>query len=395
MTQPANKRFVMEDKLTTELALKAPVANPTFTGTISGATIDVSGTIYGNNISASLSGSVSGGNINGTLVSATSNISSTSGNISATAGNVTAGTSVTAASTTAITNTSTAHAVQAGPTSGLNVRIGQDGTNAAVQGVNNGTYSALDVNALGGNVNIGSSATTTAVLGTFTPPRGYMLVSRTVYISSPAAFTKATYPWLRAIRVICVGGGGGGGGAALTAASQNAIGGSGCGGYVAETLITDIAGLASSVTLTVGSGGSAGAAGGAGGAGGDTSFGALCVAKGGVAGSAGAAGPLGVAAGNNSTVAGSVGDIIYPGTASGIKHYLYAASVFRPLPGGNMFFPAPVTAQTVTATGSAGASPGAGIYGVGGFGGINAQSQAAAVAGGIGAGGMMIVELYA
>lgn len=41
MPQPANKRFVMEDKLTTELALKAPIAGPTFTGTVTAPDVSV------------------------------------------------------------------------------------------------------------------------------------------------------------------------------------------------------------------------------------------------------------------------------------------------------------------------------------------------------------------
>ena len=40
---------------------------------------------------------------------------------------------------------------------------------------------------------------------------GYVYVD-TVYFTSSGTFTKATYPWLRAIRVKCQGAGGGGGG---------------------------------------------------------------------------------------------------------------------------------------------------------------------------------------
>jgi hypothetical protein len=447
MTQPANKRFIMEDKYNTDLALKAPIANPTFTGTVttgSGGITVPSGniTVTSGNVTAS-AGTVSGSTISGTTVSGTTvsatttvtagtGITATTGNITATAGNlvasngyvqagisveavtgsvqatagpVNAGTSMTAGtrilsnSTTSITNTSNTHALQAGPQAGLNVRLGTDGTNAGVQAVNNGAYSTLGINSLGGNVSVGSASTTTSVLGTFTPPRGYLLVDRLEYTSSPAAFTKATYPWLRAIRIVCVGGGGGGGGAALTAAAQNAIGQAGAGGAYAETFITEaaIAALAASVTLAVGAGGPAGGAGGAGTVGGDTSFGTTCVAKGGAAGAAGAATAVGsFAAGVSSVgVTGSVGDIIYPGGASGIRHYMYNASVYRPLPGGSAVSAIPVTAQTIVTTTLAGAAPGTGNYGVGGFPGVNAQSQATAIAGGIGAGGFMIVELYA
>jgi len=430
MPQPANKRFVMEDKLNTDLALKAPIANPTFTGTVTsgggGITVPSGGiSITGGNISLT-SGNVTttSGTITGATINSTGSINA-DGNVGAdyevaagtrlrSYGDILAETRILSNSATAITNSSTAHAVQAGPPTGLNVRLGNDGTSAAVQAVNNGAYSALNVNSLGGTVNVGSSSTTsnilgtvnvgsagttTSVLGTFTPPRGYLLVDRLEYTSSPAAFTKATYPWLRAIRIVCIGAGGGGGGAALTAAAQNAIGQAGAGGAYAETFITEaaIAALGASVTLTVGAGGAAGGAGGAGTVGGDTSFGTTCVAKGGAAGAAGAATAVGsFAAGVSSVgVTGSVGDIIYPGGASGIRHYMYNASLYRPLPGGSAVSAIPVTAQTVVTTTLAGAAPGTGNYGVGGFPGVNAQSQAAAIAGGIGAGGFMVVELYA
>jgi len=85
---------------------------------------------------------------------------------------------------------------------------------------------------------------------------GYVYVD-TVYFTSSGTFTKATYPWLRAIRVRLVGGGGGGRGPAAGVSA----GGGGAGGY-AEAFISDIAGLDASVTVTRGAGGTGGAAGG-------------------------------------------------------------------------------------------------------------------------------------
>ena len=436
MVQPTNKRFVMEDKLATELALKAPKSAPTFTDGV-----NVNG---GMNVVDGIT--VTGGVLSNPTISATGLISSTTSSVTAAltvqAGtNMVAGGYIVSSGATQISNAANAHSIQAGPTSGNNVRLGTDGTNPAIQGVNNGSYAALDVNPFGGNVNvgsasttsavlgtvnlgsasttttingtanigsasttstvlgtvnIGSASTTTSVLGTFTPPRGYMLVSRSVYTSSPAAFTKATYPWLRAIKVICVGGGGGAGGAAATAAAQVALGQAGAGGAYAETFITNIAGLAASETLTVGAGGTAGAAGANGGTGGDTSFGTWCVAKGGTLGAAGGASAVGTFSVGVSGVAASssTGDIIYPGAGSAPRHYAYAGVVVRPLPGGNTLNPTPLTTPTITTTTLAGSTPGTNNFGVGGFPGINAQSQAA-VAGGAGAGGLMIVELYA
>jgi len=83
----------------------------------------------------------------------------------------------------------------------------------------------------------------------------YRLVQTVTYLSS-GTFTKATYPWLRAIRVMVQSGGGSGGGTNKTAGA----GGGGGGGY-AEGFITNIAGLQSSITVTVGAGGAAPAAG--------------------------------------------------------------------------------------------------------------------------------------
>jgi hypothetical protein len=377
MTQPANKRFVMEDKFNTELAAglatKASLTGATFTGNV-----------VVRNLTAQLS------------IDAVGNITSNDANLEAPVGSVNAGISVKGLSPNAITNTSTDHAMQAGPDTGFNVRLGQDGSGAVVQAVNNGAYSVLDINSLGGNVFVGSASTTTSVLGTFTPPRGFMLAQRFVYTSSPAAFTKATYPWLRAIKIICVGGGGGGGGAAITVAAQNAIGQAGAGGAYTETLITDIAGLASSVTLVVGAGGTAGGANTAGGQGGDTSFGALCVAKGGTLGGAGAATAVGAfGAGVSGVSTGNIGDVAIPGGASGVRHHAFAAQAVRPLPGISTISSMPQTAQTLVTTTLAGSVPGTNNYGVGGFPGVNAQSQATAIAGGVGAGGLMIVELYA
>jgi hypothetical protein len=106
---------------------------------------------------------------------------------------------------------------------------------------------------------------------------GYTLVE-TVPFTVTAAFEKDDYPYLRAIRVKAQAGGGGGGGAG----NNNSRGGGGGGGSYGEAFITDIAGLASSVTVTVGAGGAGGAAGNNNGiAGGSSSFGSLLVCGGG------------------------------------------------------------------------------------------------------------------
>jgi hypothetical protein len=87
--------------------------------------------------------------------------------------------------------------------------------------------------------------------------KGYTFVE-TVYFTSSGSFTKATYPWLRAIYAVCLAGGGGGGGIGSLSGSQGAAGGGGGAGAMAERFITDIASLAASETITVGAGGVAG-----------------------------------------------------------------------------------------------------------------------------------------
>ena len=94
---------------------------------------------------------------------------------------------------------------------------------------------------------------------------------------------------MRAIRVRMVGGGGGSGGTNATGSNQVSVGGGGGGGAYAESFLTDIAGLPSSVTVTRGDGGDGGAAGAGGSSGGSSSFDALVVASGGSGGASGAA----------------------------------------------------------------------------------------------------------
>jgi hypothetical protein len=231
-------------------------------------------------------------------------------------------------------------------------------------------------------------------LGTGT---GYRYNS-TVYFTSNGTFTKATYPWLRAIRVTCVGGGGGGGGAALVANGGNASAASGGGGGgAAVKFISDIAGLNASVTVTRGAGGAAGAAGNNNGStGGSSSFGALCAANGGVGG-------LGcsqqtanqpILAGGNGGV-GTTGDVLLTGR-NGEHSVIYINAIIRGAEGGSSPFGFNQTAATMTTSGQAGVT--GSVYGGGGGGGTNtgvANLGGTARAGGAGGAGIVIVELYA
>jgi hypothetical protein len=218
----------------------------------------------------------------------------------------------------------------------------------------------------------------------------------TVYFTSSGTFTKATYPWLRAIRVKCVGAGGGGGGAASTAGSQAAEGGGGGGGAYAESFITNIAGLDASVTITrggAGAGGSAGANNGS--TGGNSSFGASVIAVGGGGGGGCPAGAVNTQVGNSGTGGlrtSSTGDLTISGQRGEIKIPQNAVTVYGGYGGKSLLS----NSQSPSASiGSGGAGDTGVLYGGGGGGGFNSASNATARAGGNGANGIVIVELYA
>jgi hypothetical protein len=214
---------------------------------------------------------------------------------------------------------------------------------------------------------------------------------QTVYFTTSATFSKADYPWLRAIKVRCQGAGGGGGGAASNGAGGASAGSGGGGGGYAESFITDIAGLASSVTVTRGAGGAGGVGSGNGGAGGNTSFGALVVGEGGGSGVGvtSATGPASVVQ-RGGGGQGGTGDVVFVGNGGlsslyGISGTLnYGGHGGTSHLGGGGRGPASNT--------GANASDGE-LYGGGGGG---AHSRVGtAFNGGAGANGIVIVELYA
>jgi hypothetical protein len=218
----------------------------------------------------------------------------------------------------------------------------------------------------------------------------------TVYYTSNGTFSKGDYPWLRAIRVKCVGGGGGGGGTGTTGAGVTTNAASGGGGAYAESFITDIAGLDASVTVTRGNAGAGGAAGAnAGSNGGQASFGALVAANGGFGGvgSGGFAPPV---AGNVSPGGqGGTGQLVKVGGPSEARISAFAAIGEAPKPGDSGFsvnnIPGFFTFSSVS-----GETPAVNqAIGCGGRAAAAAQSQSTAQPGGAGAPGIVIVELYA
>lgn len=103
-------------------------------------------------------------------------------------------------------------------------------------------------------------------------------------VGSPFNFVKANYPWLKYVRVRCIGGGGGGGGGNGGVPSGAAKGGGGGGAGCLEAII-DADLLSATTVCTAGSGGTAGSAtGGNGGNGGSSTFGTFISATGGSGG---------------------------------------------------------------------------------------------------------------
>jgi hypothetical protein len=246
-------------------------------------------------------------------------------------------------------------------------------------------------------IKIGDGANDWDNLEYFSDLFGYSYVD-TVQFTSSGTFSKATYPWLRAVRVICVGGGAGGGYAATTGANQNSHGIGGSGGARVSSFITDLSLLDSSVTVTRGSGGAGGIASSATNAtdGEDTSFGTLVVAAGGARGLNGSAVtiPWILDGQASKIVSSSTGDFVERGN-SGLDVYAVVAGRVITARGGSAPGYSPSTSGTVTNSGTNGAAAAAADRGNGGYGGANAQNQATARNGGSGANGIVFVELYA
>jgi hypothetical protein len=214
---------------------------------------------------------------------------------------------------------------------------------------------------------------------------GYVYVD-TVYFTSSGTFTKADYPWLRAIRVKCQGAGGGGAGV-LSNPGQQAIGRSGGGGGYAESFITDIASLDASVTVTRGAGGAGGTSAPTdGSAGGTSSFGALVSASGGGAGVFSLSNTLSVLAGVQGG-ATNTGDLTIDGGPSG-SGIVISGSLGLTGFGGDSVLGAGGGGRQTSADGDPGKN-----YGGGGSAGADRDDTGRP--GGAGANGIVIVELYA
>jgi hypothetical protein len=258
------------------------------------------------------------------------------------------------------------------------------GTNASAITANGATISATEIGYLDGVTNNLAS--------------GYRLIGVKTYTTTGSTnVTIATeFPGARALRVKCQGAGGGGGGAAVTGASQNALGSSGGGGGYAEKFIL-VSSLSSIETIKVGAGGTGATAGAnAGGTGGTSSFTVAgtetVIGSGGGGGTGGTVGG-GLSGAGGTSGAASGGDINVIGGSGGRSFLtgLGTGYALQSTPGSSVL--SSMQVASVSTSGSAG-GPGL-LYGGGGVGGVNSESQATGKTGGAGAQGIVIVEYYA
>lgn len=193
-----------------------------------------------------------------------------------------------------------------------------------------------------------------------------------------------------------VGGGGGGGGAAGTSSSQQANGGGGGGGGYASALLS-AATAGASQSIVIGNGGAAGNGTTIvnGGNGGTTSFGSLVEAGGGLGGSTGAASSNFNASEFGAGGVGITGTLQIPGESgtSGISTFDVVGSTTNSVNlggagGGTIYSPGAAQGYGSHVTGFTGS-----VYGGGGGGASNVNTQSA-VNGGAGASGVCIITEY-
>lgn len=215
---------------------------------------------------------------------------------------------------------------------------------------------------------------------------------QSVVYTSTDTWTKADYPWARFVRIRLVGGGGGGAGCPTTAGAQmSCSGGGGGGGYGESTLAIDE--LGTTETVTVGGSGSAGGIGASGSTGGSSSFGSHVVAAGGNGGgfsNASAAATGALAGGGGSASAGQIKAIGSGGNTGMALGYLVANQAFGGAGGGGGggIGGGNTDDRRDTEGAQAGYFPG------GGGSGVAVRASTTGVAGGAGALGVVIVEMF-
>jgi hypothetical protein len=233
----------------------------------------------------------------------------------------------------------------------------------------------------------------------------------TVRFTASGTFTKASYPWATYAVITCVGPGGAGGG--VKHSELQGEGSAGAGGASGSTSIkfTAVSALAASETVTVGTGGTGVVAADGNDGSGDTSFGTICVAgygRGGdvmatiVGGTAGR--DVDIATGGLTNTANDAGDILLGGQVGGsgacFESNNFTFGVYRcgfSGSGGSTMYGMGgagygfTTGSILGETGNAGQG-----YGSGGAGPLQlyAGTSVGDGAGGAGADGIVIIDLY-
>jgi hypothetical protein len=222
---------------------------------------------------------------------------------------------------------------------------------------------------------------------------GYTYFATLKYTSS-GTFVKANYPDVRGVRMRVQGGGGAGGGAAVTSAGQCSGGTGGGGGGYAWRFLT-IASFGASETVTVGAGG-VGVSGGNGGNGGTSLVGSFLSANGGAGGLvrvasgvefaySGGAGGTSSTSGTGSNVYGSAGQPVIMWNSS----FLGVSGS-----GGSSFLGGGATQRYTTSSPQSRGGLSGQPYGGGGSGALHSQNVTSGTAGGDGANGIVLIDLY-
>lgn len=205
-----------------------------------------------------------------------------------------------------------------------------------------------------------------------------------VTVLTSGSGTYNTPAGAKALRVRLIAGGGAGGGCSSVASSGGGGGGGGSGSYCEKVLSPP----ASSYSYAIGAGGTAGTAGAtAGNNGGDTTFGTL-TAKGGTGGAGCTAAVATRAMGGAGGIVGSNGDINLPGEA-GDNSVNTTAALVASGSGGNSKLGGGANGVSSQGAGTSAVANSGG----GGSGGASI-SAGAAVAGGVGGSGIIVVEEY-
>lgn len=207
-----------------------------------------------------------------------------------------------------------------------------------------------------------------------------------VTFTADGTFTKADYPWLARVKITAIGSGAGGGGTEATAGGEGASAAGGGGGGTAIQMV-EVADLAADETVTVGEGGAGGVAGdNVGSAGEETSFGTDAVASGGTGGAGGSATSADTVDNAGVGGIGTTGSLLIKGGGGGTGAVVNGTRLGQGFGGDTTL--GGVSRAHANSVGEVGAP-----YGGGGSG-ASASASNSARAGGDGADGIVIVELY-